>query len=106
MDYKNTVYKECLEVAKELLKENYIKTELPLYIRDHLNSDQIDSAFQESIQDLSDVEIIAMGKDLLKKEIEKDRYKNEMSKKIDEEWVEAMDEWVDIHNEKLVARFK
>lgn len=104
MDYKSTVYKECLEIAEELLKEDYIKSELPLHIRDYMESDTINELFQESIVDLSELDIITQGEELLKAEIKADNYKTEQAKLIDIEWLEAFSEWRDIYNEKLLAK--
>lgn len=101
MDYKSTIYKDCLKIAEELIWEDYIRKEFPLHTREFVDMEQIRDVVMEQY---SELEKMNLGQNLLQAEIEKNNYKNEMSRQIDLEWLEAFTEWRDIYNERLLAK--
>lgn len=104
MDYKSTIYKECLELAEELIWEDILKSDFPHWKRDRFDTSELDEIKSERLSEYSDLEKIDLGQKYLQEAIQKNKYKNENSRQIDLEWLESFMEWRDIYNEKLLAK--
>jgi hypothetical protein len=101
MDYKSMLYRECLEIAEELLWEDKVRTDFPYWQRQFI---ELDGAKEYYLEAFSDLEKIDIAQQMLMEAIEKDCYKNPNSKQTDLEWLEAFMEWRDIYNERILAK--